>query len=288
MGPELGVPTLGASQAETPVIAEGPARFDFAFRRDAAPLPVWTHRPASFHTDSPIVVVIHGATRDARGYRDAWIEPAETYGALVLAPEFSMSGFPTPREFEVGNLRDRDRRLLPVGEWSLTLVERLFDAAVEMTGSRRRTYRIYGHSAGAQFVHRLLTFLPGCRADAAVVANAGCYTLLDEAERYPYGLGGMPLPADRIASMLGRNMTVLLGEKDVRTDAPMLLKSPEAMQQGEHRFARGNTYYRHGKALARQRGVTFGWRLVTLPAVGHSYRGTTAAAADILLGGAAG
>lgn len=267
------------------MIEAGTGSFVFPVEREGAtvPLSVWTHRARAFGPTEPILFVLHGATRDGRGYRDAWIEAAEQHGALLLAPEFSKTGFPTPREYEVGNMRDRERRTLPAREWTLTTIETLFDAARAETGGRQDGYRIFGHSAGGQFVHRLLTFLPDCRAEAAVVANAGCYTLLDEAQRFPYGLGGMTVGEAGVARVLSRELTILLGENDCDPDAPLLLKSPEALQQGAHRLARGRTYHQHGAVLAERLRLSFAWKLVTLPGIGHSQRAMTGPAAQILL-----
>ena len=266
-------------------IGEGAGSFEFAARqgREAPRLTVWTYRPARFGPEHPVVIVMHGAARNGRAYRDVWAAHAERYGALLLAPEFSRTDFPTAREYEVGNMRDRERRPLPQEEWSFAIVERLFDAARRAVGSRRCGYRLFGHSAGAQFVHRMLTFLPGCRSEAAVAANAGCYTLLDESERFPYGLGGFA-PGDAGArQVLRRRLTLLLGEADSDPDAPLLLKTPEAMRQGEHRLARGLRYYRHAAALAESLRAPFAWRLVTLAGVGHSHAAVAGEAARILL-----
>lgn len=268
-------------------IGEGLGSFGFAARQgaDAARLTVWTYRPARFGPEHPVVIVMHGAARNGRAYRDVWAAHAERYGALLLAPEFSRTGFPTAREYEVGNMRDRERRPLPPEEWSFAVIERLFDAARLAVGSRRSGYRLFGHSAGAQFVHRMLTFLPCCRAEAAVAANAGCYTLLDEAERFPYGLGGLAPDAGGALRALGRRLTLLLGEADSDPEAPLLLKTPEAMRQGEHRLARGLRYYRHAAELAERTRTPFAWRLVTLSGVGHSHSAVAGEAARILLDG---
>lgn len=268
-------------------IGEGAGSFEFAARqgREAPRLTVWTYRPARFGPEHPVVIVMHGAARNGRAYRDVWAAHAERYGALLLAPEFSRTDFPTAREYEVGNMRDRERRPLPQEEWSFAIVERLFDAARRAVGSRRCGYRLFGHSAGAQFVHRMLTFLPGCRVEAAVAANAGCYTLLDEAERFPYGLGGLPPGGEGALQVLGRRLTLLLGEADSDPEAPLLLKTPEALRQGEHRLARGLRYYRHAEALAERMRAPFAWRLVTLAGIGHSHSAVAGEAARILLGG---
>ena len=52
------------------------------------------------------------------------------------------------------------------------------------------SYNMFGHSAGAQFVHRFIQFKPLSRVDKAVSANAGWYTLPDTTIDFPYGLKG--------------------------------------------------------------------------------------------------
>jgi poly(3-hydroxybutyrate) depolymerase len=247
------------------------------------PVTVWTWIPRAFTPDSPILVVLHGAKRNGDAYRDAWAPLAERYGAMLAAPEFDSRGFPTPRQYEVGNMRDRDRRPLPPEEWTYAIIDGVFTQLAAMTDSRRRGYRLFGHSAGAQLVHRMLTFSPESPVERAVAANAGCYTLPTADERFPYGLGDMARHAD-LDRLLATPLTILLGEDDRDPEAAMLLKSPEAMRQGAHRLARGLTYFAAGERLAAERGVTFAWRLVTIPGVGHSNKKLAPHAAAALLG----
>jgi len=49
-------------------------------------------------------------------------------------------------------------------------------------------FSMFGHSAGAQFVHRYITFMPQGHLRAAVAANSGWYTLPDQTLKLPYGL----------------------------------------------------------------------------------------------------
>ena len=81
-------------------------------------------------------------------------------------------------------------RCLPPSHWSYTIIEDLFSAVVSM-GVQRKGYNIYGHSAGAQFVHRLVQFLPTCRVETAVAANSGWYTMPCLLARWPYGWRGL-------------------------------------------------------------------------------------------------
>ena len=51
-------------------------------------------------------------------------------------------------------------------------IEPLFDHARARFGMEADAYSIYGHSAGAQFVHRFLFHVPDARVARAVAANA--------------------------------------------------------------------------------------------------------------------
>ncbi|MFN4087473.1 MAG: alpha/beta hydrolase [Alphaproteobacteria bacterium] len=265
------------------MIPAGEGAIEVLLRRpsEMVRLPVPTWRPAGHREDMPVLIVVHGVARNAATYRDAWIEAAGEAGALLLAPEFSRDVFPTPREFEVGRMRDGERRPLPRAEWSYLAIEAVFDAARAALGLSTTHYRLYGHSAGAQFVHRMVTFVPDARIASAVAANAGCYTMPWPQERFPYGLGEMAGEAD-LAAAFARPLGILLGERDDDPDHGQLLKSPEAMRQGPHRLARGLHYFERARETAAGLGLPFAWRLRTVPDVGHSNRRLAAHAARFL------
>lgn len=266
-------------------LSPGPGSFPFVPpNRPGPPMTVWTWCPTEAPAKAPVLIVLHGASRNARTYRDAWVEAAEAAGALLVVPEFSKALFPTPREYEVGNMRDRQRLPLPPEEWVYATIEALFDAAVRHAGSRRRSYFLYGHSAGGQLVHRLLTFAPKARVEAAVSANAGCYTMPVAGERFPYGLDGWPVSDDDLRRLFARRHTILLGEEDTDEEDAILLRSPEAMRQGPHRLARGHCYFRTAEREAARLGAEFRWRLVTVPGVGHSNKRLAPHAARLLVG----
>src|SRR3546814_13949249 len=74
-------------------------------------------------------------------------------------------------------MRDADRRPLERRFWTYRAVEAVYEAARAAAVPLATGYRLYGHSAGAQFVHRMVSFMPEARIEAAVAANAGCYTM---------------------------------------------------------------------------------------------------------------
>ena len=263
-------------------LPSGPSSFtitDSAAEPDQ-PVTIYTWKPEDFTPETPILIALHGYKRNADRYRDDWIPHAEALGALLLAPEFSQAAFPGPRAYEVGNMRTMDRRgFLPRERWSYGLVERLFDQAREMTGSKREGYWLYGHSAGGQFVHRLALFQDNARFDVAIAANAGAYTLARPGERFPYGLDRIPDLEDVQAESFRRPLVVMVGEKDTDVTNAMLLRSEEAMRQGPHRHARGLYFHSDAEQEAKRMMLPFRWQLVSVPDVGHSNRGMARAAA---------
>jgi poly(3-hydroxybutyrate) depolymerase len=244
---------------------------------------VYYHQPTTYRPDSPILMVLHGVKRNADWYRDVWRELSDRYGVLVLAPEFDMARFPGGRGYGRGNMRAKGGDPLPQAEWAFNAVESLFDAARGWTGSKRGAYLMFGHSAGAQFVHRMVTFMPQLRLERAVAANAGWYTMADSMQKYPYGLDGAGLTVAALRTAFARNMTVLLGDADDDPQGRFLHNTPPAKRQGAHRFARGLAYFERATAAAVRIGADFAWTLEIAPGAAHSTKDVKDAAADILL-----
>ena len=254
---------------------------------------VFTYRAARHGPDDPIVIVLAGGGRNGDDYRDGWIEAAERFGLLVLAPAFDEAQFPGPINYNLaGMIRDdadvatlREVRLTPPDTWLFGGVEALFDDAVARTGSRQTRYDLFGHSAGAQIVHRMVMFAPAARVRTAVAANAGWYTTLERDAPFPYGLGGVPAPANQIERALGRDLVLLLGELDNGSETRgSLRETAEANAQGAHRLARGRHFHRTAEAESARLEIPSRWRLQVVPGVGHAWRDMGVAAAELLYG----
>lgn len=248
----------------------GSGNFVFAFPSDGRirEIPVWYHRPQSVEADAPIVFVMHGAGRTAQNYRKYWITIAEERRFVLLVPEFSRAQF--RNDYNLERLARADGELLPKAEWPYTAIERIFDTVRKDNGFTATTYDIYGHSAGAQFVHRLAFLIPEARYRVAVAANAGWYTMPEFDIAYPYGLAGSPATASTLSAVLGRKLVVLLGDWDIDPNHRDLRRTPEANLQGEHRYARGHAFFARAKAASAALGVPFNWELHTAPGVAHS------------------
>jgi len=236
------------------------------------PITVWTYAPEGEDLSRlPIVVVMHGVGRDGDRYRDDWIETAKAQKLIVLAPTFSADAFPKAAGYNLGNVLDeKTGGRNDEAVWSFSAIDPLFQDAVRRIGGKQTSYALYGHSAGAQFVHRYLYYKPDSLAGLFVVANAGWYTMPDFKVTYPYGLAGSTLEPQQLDRALGRNVLVLLGDSDTDEIDPNLRRTPEAMAQGPHRFARGQSFFAAASKAASERGVPFGWRTLNVPGANHS------------------
>ena len=259
---------------------------DFTFQTWPGPaIKVWTYAPPDVDLASaPIVFVMHGVRRDGDRYRDEWISAARREGLIVVAPTFSKAVFPKSAGYNLGNIRRRDTSA-PIAEaqWSFSAIEPLFDEIVKRTESIQDAYALYGHSAGAQFVHRFLYFKPQARASVFIAANAGWYTLPSFDETFPYGLRQSGLTRAHMEAALTRRVVILLGDQDTDEADPYLRRTPEAEAQGRHRFARGQNFFQIAGVQAAASGVTLNWRLETVAGAAHRNRQMAPKAAAIIV-----
>jgi hypothetical protein len=261
-----------ASQSVDARLAPGSGRFDFAFLSagETRTIPVWYHRPAHAGADASIVFVMHGDARNAQTYRKYWIPLAEEKGFVLLVPEFSRAQFPGSRSYNLGNLAARYGTRYPEAQWGYTAIEDIFDLVRTTNSLSARTYDLYGHSAGGQFVHRLVLFKPNARYRIAIAANPGWYAMPDFEIAYPYGLKNAGIDRETLARAFSRRLIVLLGDQDNDPNHHQLSRTPGALAQGEHRFERGHAFFERAKRTAAEMQVPFAWSLQIAPGVAHS------------------
>ena len=119
--------------------------------------------------------------------------------------------------------------------------------------------------------------------DRLITANAGWYTMPDFSIEYPYGLKGTPIDTTDLRSLFRHKVIVLLGDADtLRTSS--LRQTPEADQQGRHRYERGLSYFAEAKQHAKNQNIPFAWVLQTVRGVGHKNAKMAPAAAGLLYG----
>jgi pimeloyl-ACP methyl ester carboxylesterase len=244
------------------------------------PLVLECFRPKTHNPDKPVVIVQHGASRNGAEYCEAWIAAAERHGLLIVAITFSKEAWPDAVTYNNGHVLDENVGLRPRECWSLAIPGRVF-ALLRETGITRgdKTY-LWGHSAGGQFVHRLLATQPHGIFEAVGAANPGWYTLPTLDLAYPDGLGGIGLTPDDVVRFLGYPLVIFSGDQDIDGTTENFPKHDAAMAQGPNRFARAQFYLERGRAEAARLGVPCRWNRVVVPAVAHEGMRMAAFAGD--------
>jgi pimeloyl-ACP methyl ester carboxylesterase len=230
---------------------------------------------------APIVFVMHGQSQ-AKAYHANWIQYADRYQFMLLVPSFDPKQW--GRNYSYANVTGGRGKLQDASRWSYSFVEHLFDAVKGATGNESRTYLIYGHSEGGQFVHRFVLALPDARYSRAVAANPGWYTMPRLDVKFPYGLRGSPAGADSLKKALGRDVVLLLGDRDANPNDQGMRQKPEARAQGATRFERGHNFFKEAESRAAELKCAFGWRLETVRGAEHSDRQMARAGAAALMG----
>jgi len=247
------------------------------------PVPIRSYVPLGSDASTPIVIVMHGASRDAPRYYTDWKALAEAKGIIVVVPYLSEGDFPGSAGYNLGNVFNRDTGKQRVSdEWTFSLIEPLFDEVVKRLDSAEQDYVLYGHSAGSQFVHRFMYYVPEARASKFIAANAGWYTMPDFKIDYPYGLRGSSISAEALPAIFSKPLILLQGRADTDVNADKLRKTPEAELQGSNRLERGLTMYRLGKESAGNLGVEFNWQIRFVDDADHSNAKMAPAAAALV------
>jgi hypothetical protein len=228
-------------------------------------LTVFTYRPDC--PDRGMLLVLHGINRDADKYRDHARSLGDRLCMIVVAPMFDSVRFPSWR-YQRGGIVYQGVVQNPY-DWTAKFILDLVAWVREQEG-RMLSYSIIGHSAGGQFLSRVVAFTP-TDAKRIVIANPSTYVFASLQVNAPFGLGGVYQSGNGEAQLrryLGAPLTIFLGKEDIgdedRND------SPEARAQGETRYDRGLNAFRTAKMLAQSRSWAFNWRLIEVPGVGHN------------------
>lgn len=243
------------------------------------PLEVNFYRPAEHGPDDPVVIVQHGMLRNGDEYRDFWIPAADKHRILVVAPTFSDDIFPKAEGYNNGLVLGADGTAQAQDNWLYAVPGRVFAALRSGGVTRRSKARLFGHSAGGQFAHRLLATHDHDLFEAVIAGNPGWYTLPTLQHDFPEGIGSIGLDESALTRWLAYPMTIFAGDQDISTDDPNLPAQAEALRQGPHRYARAHFVYDFARREAERRGLAFRWQLIRVEGVGHDGAAMSRAAA---------
>ena len=241
------------------------------------PLEVFYHIPDGDITTMPILMSLHGASRNGESYRDYWIQMANEHGFIVIAPEFTTENYPGLGDnYNMSNIfDDGDNPSLETfndkSEWTFSTLDPLFDYVKVAASNIRETYNAWGHSGGAQFLHRFVTYLPNSKLDIAVCSNAGWYTVAENGVSFPYGIDNGQLPTTDLITAFSKKLIVHLGKNDTNSDSSTGIRRNGVVdaQQGIHRFERGQYFFNTSQATAQNMEVTFNWEKHEVAGIGH-------------------
>ncbi|MSP04786.1 MAG: alpha/beta hydrolase [Acetobacteraceae bacterium] len=248
----------------------------------ARTLRLYSACPLDVSPDTPVLFVHHGVARNGRDYRDYWGAHSKKTGILAVSIEFSEENFPEYLWYNFGNLHDAEGTANPREQWSFGIVPRLFDAMRAQGVTTCARYGMFGHSAGGQFVHRMLSFGYRERVAVAISANAGTYAMPDLEIPWPFGLGETELNSPGLRGFLEFPLIVMAGTEDTRTTGKFFPKGPRSMRQGPTRWHRAHSYVQLGHETAAALGTACAWRVIDVPGVGHSGRRMSEAAAPVV------
>jgi len=266
---------LAANAGENDVVYEDP-------HLPGRQLTLRSARPRHYTPATPVLFVHHGVLRNGGDYRNFWLPLVDEANLLVIVPEFSSEYFPGSPWYNFGNRTNEHGEPKPRDEWTYGIDGRVFDLLRAQAITRRRSYGMWGHSAGGQFVHRAISLGFRYNVTAAVTANAGTYAMPDLSVPFPFGLGGTATDEDALRGLLFFRLTVMAGTHDIDNKAEHFPKDEAAMRQGDTRYARAHNYIATARSGAERLGIQCGWTIIDVPGVDHDGHRMSNAAAPIL------
>jgi pimeloyl-ACP methyl ester carboxylesterase len=269
---------------------------------------VFYHKPKDFNENSPVLMVIPGAGRNADDYRDSWVTSSEKYNVLIISPSYKekdydfaayhLGGVVKNLKFNKAPRKEKynNRIVFKIDNEDISFdanydsdsfifqdFDKIFDTTVKALGSHQKKYDIFGHSAGGQIAHRLAVFNPQTKVNRILASNSGSYTVPSFEEKLPFGTQDALLSKEHFKNAFQEKLVLFIGENDNEHETGgMLLHSPNVNIQGFHRFSRAQYFYKKSKEMASTLDLEFNWQLKIIPNIGHNYRLMGKAAASYL------
>ena len=258
--------SCAAAVAATPVPS---GRWSFVFTdqkgRADRPIRVFTYRPKQCDSKCPIMVVLHGAKRDAYPYMKEWASVADDHKMILIGPQFEARHWPRAAGYNAGDVKEQPDR----EKWVFAAIERIFDEVRD----GQNEYVVFGHGAGAQVVQRMALYRPDNRARVMIAANPGWYTMPEwrkEKEKvykepFPYSMVDSPAGEAQLRAGLQKRLVLIVNEKDEAPDDEASEKRGEVVKQGENRIERAENFIKAATAASGELGVKLGWEFYEAP-----------------------
>lgn len=231
---------------------------------DRHAIPLLLQRPETAASKVPVMVCVHGYTRQPLDHLQAFAKLAASAGFALLLPLFRDSGM-----HRMYQQLEHPRR----GSRSDLALLQAIDGIADRHGLSAQRLHFFGYSGGAQFVHRLAMLHPQ-RVASLGIGAAGWYTWPDVEQAWPKGLARAPgsaVQAVDIDAFLRLPTALWVGERDDGAD-PHLREDPELnRRQGSSRLERAHRWVAAFRDQAEQRGIEARVSLDVLPRAGHDF-----------------
>ncbi len=244
--------------------------YGYVFKEwDGPPLDIITYIPTEATKDTPILIVIPGASRDAQRFHASWLDLAKRKHFSVLTIGAGKKYFPDEYSYNAGGVISPDDEPIKEKLWLFSAIKPIFLDFKSRYGFRAEKFYLFGHSAGGGFVHRYLLFMPSAPVFKAVAANPAFVTLPDKKIDYPFGIGSTPINEQNLIKWFDSSMAIVLGQDDIGPRTKPLSNGIQARLQGPNCLSRGKLLYKEAKSVAADMGSGFSWELLIIPGVGH-------------------
>lgn len=219
--------------------------------------------PRSGGAGRPVMVTVHGISRNALEHAQRFAPFAEQYGVVLIAPLFPKDSFPKYQRLEGGGAGGRPDLVL----------QQIIAEVGRLTGAVTDKVFMFGYSGGGQFTHRYAMRYPE-QVSRFVVGAAGWYTFPDPNKKYPYGIGArrdLPDFSFDPARFLAVPGGVLVGERDHRQGSALNHSQKISAQEGDNRDERGREWVAAMNAKAHDNGFSTAYFFELMPRCGHSF-----------------
>ena len=211
---------------------------------------------------SKLVILVHGIARNADLLIQTFQKISMDKDVILVAPVF-----------------DRERctdyqRLGRSGKGPRAdlILKAIINDAKRLTGWRGQKAAFFGHSAGAQFVHRYMFAHPQ-NVTCAALSAAGWYTFPTD-KAYPRGIR----PTHRLPDLhfepsrfLRVPTAVFIGKDDIIRDETLNVRPALDRQQGINRLERARKWTASMQRAAKKINITTPLELFELENVGHDF-----------------
>ena len=240
--------------------------FTFSYK-SFSQIPVFYVAPEEINKNTRLVVVMHGRKRNGKQYRDQWLQKAKELNLFVLVPQFSEASFPGVYRFNYGNVFTENNQSLPSDKHLFSMIDPLVKFSLKKFKIKSDHWGIYGHGAGAHFVHRYVLHYPEATHTLAIAANLGWYLSMTDQD-WPFGLTNSNIDDEMLKKAFKKYFLLMLGRADTSTkpNSQYVKEHWDTINlQGKHRLDRGRNFFESAVVKSKEVNQFFKWGMVEVP-----------------------